>query len=172
MKYDSTLPLGKQIQAFLATGPEDHCFTAPEEVSSALQEAIQQTTSALGLQGFYLGYDVATRSISLIKPGNWEPLVPPPPKPAPSGLSFSVALDAIKGGHRVARTGWNGKGMFIYHVPANRYKVTSIAAKAFFGAEAMVPYGAYVAMKTADGTVVPWPCSQTDMLAEDWEIVS
>ena len=34
----------------------------------------------------------------------------------------------------------------------------------------MVEYGAYVAMKTAQGNVVPWLASQTDLLAEDWYI--
>jgi hypothetical protein len=35
----------------------------------------------------------------------------------------------------------------------------------------MVPYCAYIAMKTAQDNVVPWLASQTDMLAQDWEIV-
>jgi hypothetical protein len=34
-----------------------------------------------------------------------------------------------------------------------------------------VPYQAYIAMKTVQGTVVPWLASQTDMLAEDWEVL-
>lgn len=35
-----------------------------------------------------------------------------------------------------------------------------------------VPYNAYIAMKTANDTVVPWLASQTDILAEDWYVVS
>ena len=37
--------------------------------------------------------------------------------------------------------------------------------------DGLVEYGAYIAMKTTQGNVVPWLASQTDMLAEDWMIV-
>jgi len=33
-----------------------------------------------------------------------------------TGMNFGHALAALKDGHRVARTGWNGKGMFLFHV--------------------------------------------------------
>ena len=46
---------------------------------------------------------------------------------------------------------------------------TDVAKEAFGGEK--VPYGAYIAMKTAQGNVVPWLASQTDMLADDWYIV-
>ena len=29
----------------------------------------------------------------------------------------------------------------------------------------------FIAMKTADDKIVPWLCSQTDMLANDWQVV-
>lgn len=84
-------------------------------------------------------------------------------------FDFGVAIVALKEGKRVARTGWNGKNMFLYYVPANEYPpCTEIARDAFHGEN--VPYGAYIAMKTAQGNVVPWLASQTDMLAEDWII--
>lgn len=83
-------------------------------------------------------------------------------------MNFSEALIALKVGYRLQRAGWNGKGMFIYHVPANSYPAQTAAAREHFGD--MVPYGAYLAMKTADGTVVPWLASQTDILAADWQI--
>ena len=73
-------------------------------------------------------------------------------------------------GKKIARDGWNGKGMFLYHVPAAAYPPsTEVAKEAFCGSD--VPYGAYIAMKTAQGNVVPWLASQTDMLADDWKIV-
>lgn len=75
----------------------------------------------------------------------------------------------LQDGKRVARPGWNGKGMFLYHVPANSYPVQTEAAKGVFGD--MVPYGAYIAMKTAQGNVVPWLASQTDVLANDWQLI-
>lgn len=89
------------------------------------------------------------------------------------GLSFGMAVEAMKKGLRVARNGWNGKGMFIFHVPANKYPAsgnTNGTMKGVFEDD-LVPYGAYLAMKTADNNVVPWLASQTDMLADDWEIV-
>lgn len=86
-------------------------------------------------------------------------------------LNFGDAVTALKDGKKVARSGWNGKGMFLYHVPANNYKATTDVAKKEWGEDAFVPYGAYIAMKTAQNNVVPWLASQTDVLAEDWEIV-
>jgi hypothetical protein len=58
--------------------------------------------------------------------------------------------------------------MFLYYVPANSYPAQTEAAKDHFGD--MVQYGAYIAMKTAQNNVVPWLASQTDVLAEDWQI--
>lgn len=85
-------------------------------------------------------------------------------------MSFELALIALKKGMKVAREGWNGKGMFLYYVPENSYPAVTEIAKREFGE--MVEYGAYIAMKTAQGNVVPWICSQTDMLAEDWILVA
>ena len=87
-----------------------------------------------------------------------------------SGMKFGLAIEAAKKGARIARRGWNGKGMFLYHVPAAAYPPSTDVAKVAFGGE-NVPYGSYIAMKTAQGNVVPWLASQTDMLADDWYIV-
>jgi hypothetical protein len=83
-------------------------------------------------------------------------------------MNFGAALDLITAGHRVARQGWNGKGMFIYLVPAASYPAQRGAAKRWLGEGAMVPYDAYIAMKTAQDRVVPWLASQNDILAADW----
>lgn len=88
-----------------------------------------------------------------------------------TGLTFGTALSALKDGKRVARAGWNGKGMFAYLVPANSYPAQTGAAKAFFGEGGMVPYNAYLALKGADDTVSTWAPSGSDALAEDWQIV-
>ena len=85
--------------------------------------------------------------------------------------NFGVALAWLKAGEKVARSGWNGKGMFLYFVPPGEYPARTAIAKQEWGEDGLVPYQAYIAMKTVQGTVVPWLCSQTDMLAEDWEIV-
>lgn len=86
------------------------------------------------------------------------------------GMCFGLAIEAAKQGKKIARAGWNGKGMFLYHVPAAAYPPSTEVAKAAFQGE-NVPYGAYIAMKTAQGNVVPWLASQTDMLSDDWYIV-
>lgn len=86
-------------------------------------------------------------------------------------MNFGQALEALKGGSSVARSGWNGKGMFLYHVPAGEYPARTAIAKGQWGENGLVPYGAYIAMKTAQDNVVPWLASQTDVLADDWEVV-
>lgn len=85
-------------------------------------------------------------------------------------LNFSDALSLLKEGIKVCRIGWNGKGMFLYYVPAGRYAPRTAAGKKLAGPDGKVNYGGYIAMKTAQGNVVPWLASQTDVLAEDWII--
>ncbi len=88
-------------------------------------------------------------------------------------MNFGSTLHALKGGMSVARSGWNGKGMYIYLVPENRYAPTTAAGAAIAQRhqDYKVPYRAYIAMKTVDEDVVPWVASQTDLLADDWELV-
>ena len=83
-------------------------------------------------------------------------------------FDFGVALTHLKQGSRIVRKGWNGKGMFVYLVPAASYPVQTGAAKAYFGEGSMVPYNAYMAIKNVDGTVSTWVPSVNDCLAEDW----
>lgn len=85
--------------------------------------------------------------------------------------NFGEALAALKEGKRVARRGWNGQGMFAYLVPAASYPVQTGAAKEHFGEGSLVPYRAYLALKTAQGDVATWAPSASDVLADDWEIL-
>lgn len=87
------------------------------------------------------------------------------------GLSFGLAVEALKMGMKVTRAGWNGKGMFLYFVTADYYPVKMQAAKDFFGENSLVPYRGYIAMKTVNNEVVPWVASQSDILENDWIIV-
>jgi len=88
-------------------------------------------------------------------------------------MSFGHAIEALKDGQRVARRGWNGKGMFLYYVPANSYPANRNKYGTMVGEfkDDMVPYGAYIAMKTVNDIVVPWLASQTDILANDWVLL-
>lgn len=88
-----------------------------------------------------------------------------------SGMSFGLAIEALKKGNRVARAGWNGKGQFVYLVPPAAYPVQTGAAKAYFGEGSMVPYNAYMAIKTVNDTVSTWVPSVNDCVADDWAIV-
>jgi hypothetical protein len=85
-------------------------------------------------------------------------------------MNFGNAIAELKAGQKLGRQGWNGKGMYIYYVPQNSYPPVTDIAKAEFGDT--VPYRPYIAMKTAQGDVVPWVASQSDILAEDWEIAA
>lgn len=88
-------------------------------------------------------------------------------------FDFSAALHALKDGRRVARAGWNGKGMWLKLVPAESYDV-GCRVILDEGAQANDPNTPallpWIGMKTADNKFVPWLASQTDMLAEDWTI--
>lgn len=67
---------------------------------------------------------------------------------------FGWAVAQLKGGKKVCRTGWNGKGMWLeyYQSPKPEY----------------LPW---IRMKTVEDKFVPWLASQTDVLAEDWVLV-
>ena len=69
---------------------------------------------------------------------------------------FSIALWNLRDGMRVAREGWNGKGMWLECQFPDAYSKMTLP---------------YIYMSTAQGDLVPWLCSQTDMLANDWVIV-
>lgn len=92
-------------------------------------------------------------------------------KPVPAAMTFGQALVALRSGQRIARTGWSGKGLFVYLVPAASYPVQTGAAKAHFGEGAMVPYNPYLAIKNVDETVSTWVPSVNDCLAGDWGVV-
>lgn len=87
-------------------------------------------------------------------------------------MDYSDALRHIKAGHKAARAGWNGKGMFVFLVPGSTFRVNRPPLLGIYPEGTEIRYHAHIDMKTADGQVVPWLCSQTDMLAEDWEVVS
>lgn len=103
---------------------------------------------------------------------SWSPKAPADAAYRPtSGMSFGLAIEALKKGKRVARAGWNGAGQFVYLVPPASYPVQTGAAKTYFGEGSMVPYNAYMAIKTVNDTVSTWVPSVNDCLADDWHIV-
>ena len=99
---------------------------------------------------------------------------------ATSGLTFGLAIEAMKKGAKVARTGWNGKGMWITLSGLNGKQ--EVAAGTFWcqnnaefaraqGGKAVVQ--PCFTMKTAaDEIQMGWLASQSDMLAEDWMVAA
>lgn len=72
-------------------------------------------------------------------------------------FDFGLALAYLRDGHKVARSGWNGKKMWLaLQVPDAHSKMT-------------LPY---IYMRTAQGDLVPWLASQTDVLGNDWAVVA
>ena len=109
-----------------------------------------------------------------------------------NGIDYGHALAAVKAGHCVARTNWNGKGMCVFMRPADDLpstflpKVKSLPESIkkqlkiryngethyISGEEIMISFSAYLCMLAADGTIVNgWIASQTDALATDWVIL-
>lgn len=95
-------------------------------------------------------------------------------------FSFGKAIELLKQGNKVARNGWNGKGMWIAlgngtpkDAPLTADKFWNPHAKAHAianGGSAVVDD--YTLMKTATGSIcMGWLASQADMLAEDWSII-
>jgi hypothetical protein len=76
-------------------------------------------------------------------------------------MSFELALVALKTGRKVSRSGWNGKGMWLQIFKIHTHTPIQDGMT-------MLPF---IAMKTADNHFVPWLASQTDVLADDWDLV-
>ncbi len=83
------------------------------------------------------------------------------------GMSLGLAVEAMKHGMKVARAGWNGKGMYLFLIGMNGDYWTYTNGK-----NDNLPLLPFIAMKTADDKVVPWLASQTDMLTDDWRVYS
>lgn len=96
-------------------------------------------------------------------------------------MPFGLAIEAAKMGHKIARKGWNGKGMWVvlmggmslppYNSQEPGKKVNDRTAK-LIGEDTSLVTLPYFAMWTADKKWLPgWLASQTDMLSDDWQIV-
>jgi hypothetical protein len=84
------------------------------------------------------------------------------------GEDFGWALMRLRQGAKVCRAGWNGKGMYLFLVGETGWYLHQGRAPALPHAVVRAPF---IAMKTAQATIVPWIASQTDLLAVDWDAV-
>lgn len=85
-------------------------------------------------------------------------------------MDFGEAIRELKAGKKLAREGWNGKGMYTYYVPANAYPATTDIAKKEWKGE-LVRYRHYLALYTAQDDIATWSPSTSDALADDWLVV-
>lgn len=89
-------------------------------------------------------------------------------------MNFGLAIEAAKKGKKIARAGWNGKGMWVVYrtgypegIPCNKNTADAVG----------IPEGSlfkvrpYLQMKCVDGSFQMWLASQSDILADDWYIV-
>jgi len=87
---------------------------------------------------------------------------------------FGYALKALKNGHKVARTGWNGKGMYVTLLPGypDGIEVNENIQKAHkLPAGSILKYRPYMQLFTAQDDIAMWSPSGSDALAEDWEVL-
>jgi hypothetical protein len=89
-----------------------------------------------------------------------------------NNFDFGYAISSLKLGKKVARAGWNGKGMFLFLVQGSKFTVNRAPLLGIYPEGTEIEYHAHIDMKTAQGYVVPWLASQADMLANDWQIVN
>ena len=94
-------------------------------------------------------------------------------------MTFGAAIEALKQGKKVARAGWNGKGMYLWMLPAAEIKKEWCRDKrlleCFGDSDTLFCLGS-IRMYTHDSTgrtavLTGWLASQSDMLCEDWYIV-
>ena len=108
----------------------------------------------------------------------WEGFVKPTINKMVENQNFGQAIEALKQGKRVARQGWNGKGMFLFLLPAGTVPTKAIHDPALrdvieqeIGGETFEALGS-IRMFTADKKILTgWLASQTDILSEDWVIL-
>ncbi len=87
-------------------------------------------------------------------------------------MDFGLALQALRVGRRVARAGWNGKGMFLVLVPGTPQVKFSEGTPYRNSGLVQADIAPHIDMFTAQGNFQPgWLASQADMLADDWQIV-
>lgn len=75
-------------------------------------------------------------------------------------MFFGEALELVKDRSKIARNGWNGKGMYVTRIPSGNSTYQGYDMQDCLG------------LKTANGVMQPgWLPSQNDLFAEDWEVV-
>ena len=83
-------------------------------------------------------------------------------------MDFSKALLEIKAGKKLARSGWNGVGQFVFLVPGSRFTVNRPPLLGIYPEGTEIDYCPHIDIRNAQGQIVPWLASQGDLMATDW----
>ncbi len=86
-------------------------------------------------------------------------------------MTFEEVLPYIKSGSLAARSGWNGKGMYVFLVNGSKFTVNREPLVSMFPEGTEIEYTPHIDMKYADGRIGPWLASQLDIMADDWMLV-
>ena len=155
----------------------EKCGASPELTDAVTKaSALRKPITQLVEQAISLGIENGWFSIvASEEPAQGEIYAKPDTAQQGQGLNFGQAIELLKTGHRVARAGWNGKGMWIAYTPGSEFapefaKAGHAAAhRAAEGPNEPVRLLPHIDMRAADGSmVIGWLASQTDMLADDW----
>lgn len=96
-------------------------------------------------------------------------------------MSFGKALEALNQGNRVARKGWNGKGLFVFrqipaqipeHVIPTMQSLPPLVKEEFKRRGGDISYQNQLAIVYPDNSIHGWAPSVSDSLATDWEILN
>lgn len=154
---------GGMTELFFGIPAVNHPVPGAED-TVLVDDAWLTRNPALAVGGYFVEYQEGDKytAYSPAAPFEGGYTAIPGNKSASCGLNFGRAVEALKVGKKVARVGWNGKGMWLeQQTPDSHSKMT-------------LPY-VYLNYpdnaQNTPGARVPWLASQTDMLAEDWLIV-
>jgi hypothetical protein len=85
-------------------------------------------------------------------------------------MDFSNALIELKNGELLTRTGWNGRGIFVFLVSGSQFKVNREPLNRIFPEGKEITYRPHIDIKNVDGSIATWVPSIGDLMAEDWAI--
>lgn len=88
-----------------------------------------------------------------------------------TAMSFGQAIEAAKQGMKIARAGWNGKGLFVFLVQGSTFTVNRPPLLGIYPEGTAITYRPHLDIKNADGSIATWAPSGSDALAEDWMVV-
>lgn len=83
-------------------------------------------------------------------------------------LTFADVVLGLSQGKRYSRDGWNGKDMFIFLVNGSTFQVNRPPLLGIYPEGTQINYRPHIDMRCANGDIVVWTASQSDILADDW----